>query len=259
MQNPTDNLYFQDLPIGFTDEQLNQILGAYGTIKQSKLLVREGMKPHALVRYASVDEAKWIVENLNGNIPQGLTDPVQIRYAESKSAGMKGAKGGGGYSSWDGGGWGGDDAWGKGGGMAGPYGGGCKGKGKGKNGGIRTLVNGLADAGALPGGTKYENDENALFIGGLPFDTTDLELYQIFAPFGAIAPRGCKAMVNPQTGMCSSIGFVNYMDHTVAQTAIATLNGTMLPDGSFLTVKPKGPPKEKGAGKGKDDGMFGSP
>mmetsp|Transcript_139296 Transcript_139296/g.240736 ORF Transcript_139296/g.240736 Transcript_139296/m.240736 type:complete len:87 (-) Transcript_139296:37-297(-) len=65
-------------------------------------------------------------------------------------------------------------------------------------------------------------------------------------------------MVNAQTGMCSSIGFVNFMDHTVAQTAIATLNGTMLPDGSFLTVKPKGPPKDpsaKGAGgKGKDGG-----
>ena len=29
-----------------------------------------------------------------------------------------------------------------------------------------------------------------LFVGGLPPDTTSLEMYQIFSAFGPIAPRG---------------------------------------------------------------------
>lgn len=29
-----------------------------------------------------------------------------------------------------------------------------------------------------------------LFVGGLPPDTTNLEMYQIFSAFGPIAPRG---------------------------------------------------------------------
>merc|ERR1712048_761184 len=97
------------------------------------------------------------------------------------------------------------------------------------------------------GGGKWSNDNGAIWIGGLPYDTTDLDLYQIFAAFGAIPSNGVRAMLNDD-GSCKGFGFVNYIDPTHAQTAIATLNGTQMPDGSVIQVKVKAQPTgQKGA------------
>lgn len=243
---PSDNLFITGLPEGFDQTSLQTVLGAYGNIQQAKVMPPQpGKKAAAMVRFATVDEAKWIVENLNGNIPQGLTEPIDCKFAMSKDQkqGMDAGKGWGPYA--DGGK---DGGWGKG-----------KGVGKGKC-SIRTLVDGLGAAGALPGaGQKGAagNDENTLFVAGLPADTTDCDLYKIFAPFGAL--KSVKAMSDPMTGMCKGIGFVNCMDNLVAQMAIATLNGTSLPDGTWLTVSIKnagGKGKDGDGGKG-DGGKFG--
>merc|ERR1711953_635259 len=98
----------------------------------------------------------------------------------------------------------------------------------------------------MPGGIKYENDEGTLFVGGLPPDTTDLELYKIFSPFGATAPRGIRAMTHEDRVTCKGFGFVNYLDASSAQMALATLNGTQMPDGTRLKVNVK----QQGGGKG---------
>merc|ERR1712039_986187 len=124
-----------------------------------------------------------------------------------------------------------------------------KGKGKGKGGGIRDLKMSLQNSGALPGG-KWANDENALFVGGLPSDTTWADLYEIFAPFGAIPSGGGKAMTD-DFGSCKGIGFVNFTDQSVAQTAIMSLNGATMPDGTTLKVSTKQPSKGGDGGKGK--------
>merc|ERR1719217_691318 len=114
---PSDNLFISGFPEGFDEASLRTIMGAYGNITQCKVMASQpGRKAAAMVRFSTVDEAKWIVENLSGNIPQGLTDPIDANYARNKDD--KGA--------------GKDGGWGK-----GPYGGDgkgdCKdGKGKGK-------------------------------------------------------------------------------------------------------------------------------
>jgi len=112
------------------------------------------------------------------------------------------------------------------------------------------LVKGLCNTQTLPGGKRWENNESTIFVGGLPEDTTDLDMYHIFSPFGAVAPKGASARKDPETGRCTGIGFVNYMDASSMNDAIKTLNGTMMSDGTRLTVKIKGPPKNKGDGKG---------
>merc|ERR1719226_297409 len=101
------------------------------------------------------------------------------------------------------------------------------------------------EAKALPGGEGYSNDANALYVAGLPEDTTDLELYHIFGTFGPIPPKGVRAMMN-EWGGCKGFGFVNFMDAQTLQTAAMTLNGATLPNGQPLIVKPK----NKGEGKG---------
>mmetsp|Transcript_30019 Transcript_30019/g.67655 ORF Transcript_30019/g.67655 Transcript_30019/m.67655 type:complete len:261 (-) Transcript_30019:117-899(-) len=248
---PSDNLFLSELPAAFTEEQLRSIFGAYGNIAQAKLMPGQG-KNNALVRFATQDEAVWVKDNLNGNIPQGMTTPVNVKYANppwSKGKGKDGGKGwsdgGKGWAPYDNGGkgkgWDDGKGWGKG-----------KDGGKGKGKSIKGLKKGLIEAGALPGG-KWSNDENALFIAGLPSDTTTEDLYEIFSPFGAIPARGCKAMTGDD-GSCKGIGFVNYVDSTAVQNAIMTLNGTQMPDGTILKVSIKAEPSANGGKNGGKDG-----
>merc|ERR1719323_857170 len=77
-----DNLYLTDLPEGMTDEWLNEVFSAYGDVLSTRVLRNEGSSI-ALLRMGSVEQAVWLVENLHGNIPQGLEDPVQVRYADT--------------------------------------------------------------------------------------------------------------------------------------------------------------------------------
>jgi len=145
-QEPTDNLFIAGLPFDITEEALAGIIGQYGSVTQCKLLPQNS-KPDraALCRMGDVSQAKWLVDNVNGNIPVGMTVPLTIRFAESKQD--KGGKGGGGgyskgYDDWGGGGKGyggkGYDSWGGGGkgygggGYSSGYGGGGYGKGGGK-------------------------------------------------------------------------------------------------------------------------------
>eukprot|EP00438_Fugacium_kawagutii_P023652 Skav206416 [mRNA] locus=scaffold292:313305:317145:+ [translate_table: standard] len=113
----------------------------------------------------------------------------------------------------------------------------------------RGLVRAVVSAQVVPGG-KWNNDDNTLFVGGLPPDTTSLEMYQIFSAFGPIAPRGATALVDKDTGKCTGIGFINYMSSEAAEKAIRALNSWPFEDGTRLTVKKKGPPRDKGEGKG---------
>merc|ERR1740130_1637491 len=46
-----------------------------------------------MVRFASVEMATWVVENLNGNIPKGFQEPIQCRYANSPTKGKGDGKG----------------------------------------------------------------------------------------------------------------------------------------------------------------------
>mmetsp|Transcript_27873 Transcript_27873/g.64970 ORF Transcript_27873/g.64970 Transcript_27873/m.64970 type:complete len:139 (-) Transcript_27873:76-492(-) len=124
--------------------------------------------------------------------------------------------------------------------------GGMAGKGgKGVSCTIKVLHDGLVQSECLPGGTGYVNNENALYIANLPADTADVDLYRIFAPFGAIAPKGARAMLNPD-GSCKGIGFVNFLEPMAAEAAVLTLNGTWMPDGTSLTVKCKTPSRVTG-------------
>eukprot|EP00930_Biecheleria_cincta_P063021 TRINITY_DN484_c1_g1_i1.p1 TRINITY_DN484_c1_g1~~TRINITY_DN484_c1_g1_i1.p1 ORF type:complete len:380 (+),score=72.95 TRINITY_DN484_c1_g1_i1:53-1192(+) len=121
----------------------------------------------------------------------------------------------------------------------------------------KNLVRGALSSEAVPGG-RWDNDENTLFVGGLPPDMDNLEMYHIFSPFGPVAPRGATAMIDKESGKCTGVGFVNFMQADAAGKAIRALNGFPLADGTWLTVKKKGPPKNKkegeGEGKGKGKG-----
>jgi len=84
---PTDNLFIAGLPVDATEDSLWQIFGQYGTVTSVKVLPSQG-KPDsaALVRMSDVGQATWLVENLNGNCPLGMSVPLTVRYADNRTA-----------------------------------------------------------------------------------------------------------------------------------------------------------------------------
>eukprot|EP00435_Cladocopium_sp_Y103_P012129 s1837_g3.t1 len=87
---------------------------------------------------------------------------------------------------------------------------------------IKGLVRSIIQAQAMPDGRGSE--ESTIFVAGLPSDMTNLEMYQLFSAFGAIAHRGATALQDKESGKCTGIGFVNFIESESAQQAIRALN-----------------------------------
>merc|ERR1711988_893483 len=105
----------------------------------------------------------------------------------------------------------------------------------------------MGKGGIIPWGSRP--DENCVYFKGLPVDCTDLDLYELCAPFGAIPPGGVSAMM--KDGMCNGIGFVDFSDVASALLCIQGLQGITVPGGEPLFVKQKSPSTWKqGKGKG---------
>jgi len=243
MGDPSERVFISGLPADLDNNKLKDILEAYGTIKNVKVM----SGGTAIITFATLDEAKWIVENLDGNMPEGLTKPINTKYAHASGGG--GGKGGWGKSE---GGWGGASS--------GPYGKGGWDKGFGKGASIQMLKQSLVMMGVLPGGksSKERSDAQQLYIKGLPSDTTDNDLHDIFGPFGAIPANGVKAVLTPE-GTCTGVGWVDFVDEASAQQAMQALNWCMMPDGTTLKIHVKNSnwsnsnKQGKGKGEGKGD------
>jgi len=82
LPQPSESLSISGLPLYLTDEQLNAVFSQYGTVDQCKMLdVIPGLPSRgALVTMATVEEAAWLTQNLNNNIPSGLTTPVTVQF-----------------------------------------------------------------------------------------------------------------------------------------------------------------------------------
>jgi len=259
-----DNIYVDGLPAEIDNSSIQQIFSVYGTITSIKAMPgkRPGQKGAALIRWSTADEAEWLVTNVNGQVPVGLEEAVVIRFANQErrdKGGGKGDKGGGkSYSkSYDGGkGYKGYSD-----GMydtaprSSPYdqsfqfqggkgdaGSGPRGAGQGvSDADINDVVQGFMRSGQMPGGVKHA--ELCLYVSGLPRNTTELDMYKIFSPFGALSQRGVTVM-QMQDGSATGVGFVDFQDPQACQMAVATLNGSTLPDGCVLSVKPKAPKRQ---------------
>mmetsp|Transcript_46811 Transcript_46811/g.125498 ORF Transcript_46811/g.125498 Transcript_46811/m.125498 type:complete len:265 (-) Transcript_46811:90-884(-) len=246
---PCDTLYAANLPDDFNEEGLKENFGVYGSISWHKIMKTPGKKVACLVQFSSPDDAQFIKEN-----PEVLsfTEPPTISYHRKKAAGgpqtiqppNKGGGGGGG-----------------GGNRSSPYGGGAGmsygmmpmmpfgpgammhagGQGGLSAGDVGGLKKALSKSKVLPVNI-WHKDEGCVFVSGLPLNTSDLDLYELFAPFGAIPPKGVKAMKGPD-GNCTGVGFIDFIDPEHAGMAISTLNGFVTQDGTVLRVTQK---KKKG-------------
>src|SRR3954463_228168 len=93
-----------------------------------------------------------------------------------------------------------------------------------------------------------------IYVGGLPYSTTDQQLQELFSPHGSVA--SAKVITDKFTGQSRGFGFVEMSTPEEANAAIAALNGTQM-DGRTLTVN-EAKPQEPRSGGGGGGGRFGS-
>ncbi len=88
-----------------------------------------------------------------------------------------------------------------------------------------------------------------LYVGNLPFSTTDQILLDSFSQVGTV--ESAKVIVDRDTGRSKGFAFVEMSTDEQAQAAISQFNGAQY-EGRTLTVNEARPmaPREGGAGRG---------
>lgn len=81
-----------------------------------------------------------------------------------------------------------------------------------------------------------------LYVGNLPFSTTDQELQDHFSPHGNVV--SAKVITDRYTGRSRGFGFVEMSNQEEAQAAITALNGADL-GGRILVVNEARPQEER--------------
>ncbi|MBS0621103.1 MAG: RNA-binding protein [Verrucomicrobia bacterium] len=88
-----------------------------------------------------------------------------------------------------------------------------------------------------------------LYVGSLPFSTTEEELHDLFASYGPIT--SVRIVIDKFTGMSKGFGFVEMESSEDAQKAVEALNGSSL-NGRTLIVN-EARPEQPRAPRGRDD------
>lgn len=81
-----------------------------------------------------------------------------------------------------------------------------------------------------------------LFVGGLPFSTTDDELAELFAAHGTVA--SAKVITDRDTGRSKGFGFVEFENDDEGKAAEKALNGTEVDERS-ITVNEARPKEDR--------------
>ena len=98
-----------------------------------------------------------------------------------------------------------------------------------------------------------------LYVGNLPYSTTNQELSDMFSPHGTV--KSADVIMDRETGRSKGFGFVEMSTDEEAKAAIAALNGNKV-NGRPLTVNEAKPREDRpggfgGGGRGGSRGGFG--
>jgi RNA recognition motif-containing protein len=91
---------------------------------------------------------------------------------------------------------------------------------------------------------------NKLYVGGLPYSTTEGQLQEIFEAHGTV--ESARVISDKFTGQSRGFGFIEMSSGDEAQKAISALNGTQL--GSRTLVVNEAKPQERRDGGGQRNG-----
>ncbi|XP_034251753.1 ELAV-like protein 3 isoform X4 [Thrips palmi] len=261
------NLYVSGLPKSMTQQDLENLFSPYGRIITSRILcdnmsVRQFVsgsdsvpclsKGVGFIRFDQRMEAERAIQELNGTVPKGSTEPITVKFANNPSNNNKAMPplaaylapqaarrfGGpmhhptGRFSS--------------------PYGlplwpdtRDSTGKtmlaiNKGLQSRYSPLAGDLLGQSMLPG-NSMSGSGWCIFVYNLAPETEENVLWQLFGPFGAV--QSVKVIRDLQTNKCKGFGFVTMTNYDEAVVAIQSLNGYTLGNRvlqvSFKTNKSK--------------------
>ena len=91
---------------------------------------------------------------------------------------------------------------------------------------------------------------NTIYVGGLPYTTTEGQLQEIFAAHGSV--ESARVITDKFTGRSKGFGFVEMSSGGEAQKAIEALNETQL-EGWTLTVNEARPQEQRPGGGFRDN------
>jgi RNA recognition motif-containing protein len=89
-----------------------------------------------------------------------------------------------------------------------------------------------------------------LYVGSLPYETTDDQLREIFTPYGTVT--SAKVITDRLTNKSRGFGFVEMSTAEEAQKAIDGLNGSRY-ENRTLVVNEARPKEGRGGGRGGND------
>jgi RNA recognition motif-containing protein len=90
-----------------------------------------------------------------------------------------------------------------------------------------------------------------LYVGNLPYSTTNQELNDMFSPHGTV--KSADVIMDRETGRSKGFGFVEMGSEEEAKAAITALNGQQV-NGRPLTVNEAKPREERPGGFGRGGG-----
>jgi len=93
-----------------------------------------------------------------------------------------------------------------------------------------------------------------IYVGGLPYQTSDEQLGQIFSPYGEVS--SARVIMDRATGRSKGFGFVEMTDGEAAKKAIAELNEAEL-GGRTIIVSEARPQEQRSGGGGGGGGRGG--
>ena len=88
-----------------------------------------------------------------------------------------------------------------------------------------------------------------IYVGNLPYETTDEELHKIFSAFGPV--QSTKIIRDPYTGKSKGFGFVEMPGQAEAQAAIEGLGGKEYKGRTLNVNKAKARPDSRAPGSGR--------
>ena len=86
------NLYIRNLPISWTEADLNRVFSGYGKIIQSRVLIdlnTRVSKRVGFVLFSTRNEADAAIRSVNGTMPEGCSEQIVVKYADDNSRKQK--------------------------------------------------------------------------------------------------------------------------------------------------------------------------
>ncbi|XP_044016347.1 ELAV-like protein 1 isoform X15 [Aphidius gifuensis] len=233
------NLYVSGLPKNMAQQDLENLFSPYGRIITSRILcdnitVRQFVtgggdnlpglsKGVGFIRFDQRVEAERAIQELNGTIPKGSSEPITVKFANNPSNNNKAIPPIAAYLA--------PQASRR---FGGPI--------HHPTGRFRysPLAGDLLANSMLPG-NAMNGSGWCIFVYNLAPETEENVLWQLFGPFGAV--QSVKVIRDLQTNKCKGFGFVTMTNYEEAVVAIQSLNGynlgTRVLQVSFKTNKSK--------------------